>query len=85
MIALCAAQYDRCIRQPNVGPSLRSGRIDTFMATCLPYCDRFVTDDSRQLACYREVAAVAGIEINVNSYEEFRNGLLLMRAASFGN
>jgi hypothetical protein len=76
MLGLCVAQYDRCIRPQNVGPSLRSGRIDTFMATCLPYCHQFVTDDSRQLACYKEIVSVARLNVAVKSYEEFRDGLL---------
>jgi hypothetical protein len=78
MIALCAAQYDRCIRPQNVGPSLRSGRNDTFMAVCLPYCHQFVTADPRQLACYKEVVSIAGLDVTVKSYEEFRNGFLLI-------
>jgi hypothetical protein len=82
MIALCAAQYDRCIRPQNVGPSLRSGRIDTFMAIYLPYCHQFVTDDPRQMACYKEVVSVAGLSMAVKSYEEFRNGLLVTGAAA---
>jgi hypothetical protein len=45
MLALFAAQYDRCIRPPGVAPSLRSGRNDTFMAVCLPFCHHFVSDD----------------------------------------
>lgn len=80
MIALCAAQYDRCIRPQDVGPSLRSGRNDTLMAVCLPYCHQFVTADPRQLACYKEVVSVAGLDVTVNSYEEFRNGFLVIGA-----
>ena len=74
LIALCAAQYDRCIRPQNLGPSLRSGRNDTFMAVCLPYCHQFVTADRRLLACFREVVSVAELDVTVTSYEEFRNG-----------
>jgi hypothetical protein len=80
MIALFAAQYDRCIRTS--GPSLKSGRNDTFMATCLPYCDKFITNDGGQLACYREVVPAAGLDVTVQSYEEFRDGLFVLGAAA---
>jgi hypothetical protein len=75
MIAFIVVQYDRCVRPQNVGPSLRTGRNDTFMASCLPYCHYFVTDDATQLACYREVAAIADIGITLSSYEDFRERL----------
>ena len=82
MIALCAAQYDRCIKPQNVAPSLRSGRIDTFMAIYLPYCDQFVTADLQQLACYKEVVSVAGLHVAVKSYDEFRSGFLAFGATA---
>ena len=73
MIALCAAQWDRCLRPPNVRPSLRSGRNDTIMSVCLPYCQQFVTNDSGQLECYKEVVSICGLDVNIRSYEEFRS------------
>jgi hypothetical protein len=82
MIAFCGAHYDRCIRPQNVSPSLRSGRIDTFMATYLPYCHQFVTADHRQLALFKEVVSVAGLHVIVKSYEEFRDRLLVMGTAA---
>jgi hypothetical protein len=82
MIALCAAQYDRCIRPVNASPSLKTGRNDTFMATGLPYCDQFITNDAGQLACYTEVIPLAGLSVTVRSYEDFRNGLLVFGAAA---
>lgn len=82
MIALVAAQYDRCVRPPHVGPSLRSGRNDTFISVCLPYCHQFVTDDLGQLACYREVVSVANLDVTVRSYEEFHSGFLAMGATA---
>lgn len=77
MIALCAAQYDRCIRPQHVDPSLRSGRNDTMMAICLPYCDEFVTADPKQSASYKEVVSIAGLNTSMKSYEDFRKGLLV--------
>jgi hypothetical protein len=79
MIALEAVQYDRCMRPPGA-PSLRSGRNDTIMSVCLPYCDQLVTADSRQLRCYREIASICGLSVIVRSYEEFRSGLMMKSA-----
>jgi hypothetical protein len=81
MIAFFAAQYDLCVRPERVGPSFKSGRNDTVMAICLPYCHQFVTNDKGQLACYRAVASIAGLDMIVRSYEEFRNGFSLVGAA----
>lgn len=82
MIALVVAQYDRCIRQRSDGRSLKSGRNNTFMATCLPYCDQFVTNDEGQMACYREVVSLAGIEVTIRSYREFRDSFFIMGATA---
>jgi hypothetical protein len=82
LVAFVAAQYDLCIRPERVGPSFRSGRNDTMMAICLPYCRQFVTNDKGQLACYRAVASVAGLDVTVRSYEEFRNGFSVIGAAA---
>jgi len=78
MIALCAAQYDRCIRPANMSPSLKTGRNDTFMATGLPYCDQFITNDAGQFACYTEVIPLAGLNVTIRSYEEFRNSFFVL-------
>lgn len=50
---------------------MKAGRNDTFMATCLPFCDEFVSRDESMLTCYREVVAVAGLEVTVHAFEEF--------------
>jgi hypothetical protein len=72
MIALYAVQFDRCVK-PADSPSLKMGRNDTFMAICLPYTDEFVTNDDGQLACFKEIVQVAGIDVKIRSYLEFRN------------
>jgi len=77
IIAVCVAQFDRTIRRS--GPSLRSGRNDTFMAVCLPYCHHFITADARQLSCYREIVSTSNVALK--SYTEFRDGLLAMNSA----
>jgi hypothetical protein len=80
MIAIFAAQYDRCVRQRSENRSLKAGRNDTFMATCLPYCDEFITDDDGQLACYEEVVSLTGIGATIRSYDEFRNSFFVLGA-----
>jgi hypothetical protein len=82
MIAIITAQYDRCIRQPSDGRSLKAGRNDTFMAACLPYCDEFVSDDAGQLASYQEVVALTGIPVRILSYHEFRGGFTVGGASA---
>ncbi len=77
MESFCAALYERCVRPDSIGPSLRTGRNDTFMAIYLPYCDQFVTDDMRQLQCYRQIISIAGLSTAVFSYEEFRSSFLV--------
>jgi hypothetical protein len=82
LIAIFAAQYDRCVRPPWVGPSLRAGRADILMSICLPYCDQFVTNDSRQRECFREVVSICGLNVTVRSYQEFRSGFFVMGATA---
>lgn len=77
MLAIFAALYDRCIRQPDDSRSLKSGRNDTFMAACLPYCNEFVTDDRGELACYQDVVALAGFETTIRSFDSFCDSFLL--------
>jgi hypothetical protein len=77
IIAMVAAQYDRCVRPRSTLPSLRTGRIDTFMATYLPYCDEFVTSDRGQLECFKQVALIAGLGVTVRCFETFRSRLFV--------
>jgi len=70
MGALCAALYDRSVRPPNTPGSLKAGWADTFMAVYLPYCDQFVTADSGQLACYREVAKLYVPDLTLRSWDD---------------
>jgi hypothetical protein len=66
--------YDRSLRPSNVGPAYKAGRNDQMMAVYLPYCDQFLTDDGQQLKGLREVASVAGLSVNVRSYDDFCAG-----------
>jgi hypothetical protein len=51
-----------------------TGRIDLFMAIYLPYCDKFVTAEKNgePEKCLREIAAIAGLETDILSYDRFR-------------
>jgi hypothetical protein len=75
LVALCVAEYERCLRDSTEPTSLRVGRFDLLMATYLPYCHQFVTADERQLNCLRLVATEAHTTTIVRSYEDFREGL----------
>lgn len=76
VVAFCVAHYDRCVRDPKKGPSMRAGRLDAMMATYLPYCDVFVSNDSKQLKLLEAVAVECGFDVAVRSYEDFRTRLL---------
>ena len=56
VVTMLISQYDRCFRDISKGePSLRAGRVDTLMATYLPYCNIFVSEDPSQVNLLREV------------------------------
>jgi hypothetical protein len=81
IMAFFAAAFDRCVRSRGRGGSFRSGLVDTLMAICLPYCDQFVTDDTRsggQRAFYKEICSLANLQhVSIRSYEEIRSALCL--------
>jgi hypothetical protein len=52
-------------------PKKRAGRNDQMMAVYLPYCDRFVTRDKKQLERLRDVSAEAKLNCEVSSYGAF--------------
>lgn len=82
LIALCAVQYERCFRSHGTRPSLRTGRNDTFMSACLPYCSQFVTNEPRQLECFTEVVSLTRLKVDVRSYQEFRDNFFVMAAST---
>lgn len=77
--AFFVAAFDKCARPPRSATSFRSGSGDTLMSVCLPYCDRFVTNDTKaggQLAFYQEICSLAGLKhVTVQSYDEIRQTL----------
>ncbi len=74
--AFFVAAFDKCVRPPRSATSFRPDPGDTLMSVCLPYCDHFVTNDTRaggQLAFYQEVCSLAGLKhLAVQPYDEFR-------------
>ena len=48
-----------------------AGRNDLMMAVYLPYCDRFIADESSQGTSLREIAAEASINCDVLTFEQF--------------
>jgi len=75
VLAFLLAEYERCIRDPGGGPSLRAGRADLFMSVYLPYCDYFVTADERQFRCLNEITAIMGLGTVALGFDGFVDGL----------
>ena len=77
MVAIWAQVYNKV--KPAGVPRMKAGRNDTFMSTCLPLCDEFVTRDKSMLLCYREVVVAAGLNVKVRSLDEFTGQFLISR------
>lgn len=70
--------YNTAVRDYPGGEKLSAGSNDLFMSVYLPYCDKFVTAEKerQQEKCLREIVAVAGLETEVLSYDDFCQSLL---------
>jgi hypothetical protein len=77
LLSLCVAQFQRCIRDVRTENMYKAGRLDLFMATYLPYCDRFVTRDRGQYNSLSVIAAEAAIPSEVQTYAKFRQSWLV--------
>lgn len=77
--AMLMSWYDISVRDRHTGERFRAGRTDLFMSVYLAYCDQFVTAEVRgeQEKCLREVAAVANLESEVLSYDNFHDSFLI--------
>lgn len=73
LMALCVAQHQRSIQNPR---RKSVGAHDLYMSVYLPYCDQFITADTRQRAALAEVSELAKLSVRVRSYTEFRAALL---------
>jgi len=71
---LLGAWFDVCLAEKVY--NRLAGRNDQMMSIYLPYCDRFVTRDRKQLDRLREISVEADLGREVTSYENF--------CASFG-
>lgn len=71
LLGLCAARYARNLK-PSGNPNMKAGALDTSMATCLPYCQIFVTNDTGMRNCFKEVGHLADLRVRVTSYDRFR-------------
>jgi hypothetical protein len=75
LLGFCAARYTRNLK-PSQSTSMKAGALDTSMTVCLPYCDIFVTNDSRMQNCFKEIGLVAGLRLEVLSYDCLRRRVL---------
>jgi hypothetical protein len=71
---LVMAWFNGSLKLPQPDEPKSPGRNDLLMATYLPYCGRFVTDDWAQEQALREIAAAARVDSTVVSYEKFSDG-----------
>ena len=58
--------------------SATAGRNDLMMAANLPYCGRFISDDWAQRKDLREIAAEAGLDCKILSFNEFDRSFALV-------
>ena len=77
--SLLMSWFDLAVRDRHTGEQFRAGRNDLFMSVYLPYCDQFVTAEihKAQEKCLREIVAVANLDTNVTSYDDFCDSFLV--------
>lgn len=75
LLGFCAARYTRNLRSSQ-STSMKAGALDTSMTVCLPYCAVFVTNDIHMQNCFKEVGLVAGLCLEVLSYDCLRRRVL---------
>ena len=70
---------DLAVRDKHSGERYKAGHNDLLMSVYLPYCDKFVTAEKNreQEKCLREVAAVAELETEILSYDDFCDSFLV--------
>jgi hypothetical protein len=72
LLALLLSWYNTSLRVGNKSEKLAAGRNDLFMAVYLPLCDIFVTRDSGQEKCLRELRKYLGSPAaEIMSFDEF--------------
>jgi len=75
---LCACMmswYNTALRDGTTSEKFAAGRNDLYMAVYLPYCDVFVTRDTEQELCLRELTKYISIDTDVVSFDAFKDEL----------
>ena len=77
--AMLMTWYHESIRDRHTGEKFMAGRNDLFMSAHLPYCDKFITAEKHreQEKCLREIVAVARLDTEILSYDDFLSGFLV--------
>jgi hypothetical protein len=75
LVALCLAQYDRCIRDERQESLGKAGRVDVLSAVYLPYCKKYVTHDGGQCQALNAVAELMRAQVSIAQYEDFKSQL----------
>ena len=72
LYAMVMSWYNLAMRG-ETGERFEAGRNDLFMSMHLPYCDKFVSAEKHreQEKCLREIVALAGLETEILSYDDF--------------
>jgi hypothetical protein len=76
--ALVMGWHDGALKPNFPDENQPAGRNDLLMATYLPYCGRFVADESAQASALRDIAAAASVQCDVLPYERLAASLGLV-------
>jgi hypothetical protein len=77
LLGICIGQYHWGVKKEREQALYKAGALDLFMTVYLPFCDRFITNDSGQCNALRLVAERAGFATEVCMYADFRRGFLI--------
>ena len=75
LCALLMSWYNTSLREANTSEKFAAGRNDLFMSVYLPFCDVFVTRDTDQESCLRELTKYTGVDTEILSLDTFTNEL----------
>jgi len=75
LCALLMSWYNTSLREGNTSEKFAAGRNDLFMSVYLPFCDVFVTRDTDQESCLRELTKYTGVDTEILSLDTFTNEL----------
>ena len=77
--AYLLAWFDGSLADRHKRDKYTAGRVDLFMSIYLPYCDQFISAESKgmQERCLREIARSASVATDVRSYDDFCNSMMV--------